>query len=78
MGSVIHRKLGNVSVPLAVTFLIGAIGGMMSGGILGMFIGATFLAAGYQVFMKWVEIENEGQALAVTQQSEDNKTNSND
>jgi hypothetical protein len=25
MGSVIHRKLGNVSVPLAVVFLIGAI-----------------------------------------------------
>ena len=27
MGSVIHRKLGNVSVALAATFLIGAIGG---------------------------------------------------
>ncbi|CAE6957907.1 hypothetical protein ACOMICROBIO_GDFFDHBD_04067 (plasmid) [Vibrio sp. B1REV9] len=38
--------------------LIGAIGGMMSGGILGMFIGAAFLAAGYQVFMAWVATEN--------------------
>jgi uncharacterized membrane protein YfcA len=34
MGSVIHRKLGNVSVPLAVTFLIGAIGGATLGGVI--------------------------------------------
>ncbi len=34
MGSVIHRKLGNVSVPLAVTFLIGAIGGATCGGLI--------------------------------------------
>lgn len=50
-----------LDVPMPVV-LIGAIGGMMSGGILGMFIGAAFLAAGYQVFMKWVESENENQA----------------
>lgn len=47
-----------LDVPMAVV-LIGAIGGMMSGGMLGMFIGAAFLAAGYQVFMKWVETKNE-------------------
>jgi uncharacterized membrane protein YfcA len=34
MGSVIHRKLGNVSVPLALTFLIGAIGGATVGGVI--------------------------------------------
>ncbi len=34
MGSVIHRKLGNVSVPLAMTFLIGAIGGALGGGLI--------------------------------------------
>ncbi|HUV49963.1 MAG TPA: sulfite exporter TauE/SafE family protein [Anaerolineae bacterium] len=34
MGSVIHRKLGNVSVPLAMVFLIGAIIGATAGGIL--------------------------------------------
>ncbi|MDY6878787.1 MAG: sulfite exporter TauE/SafE family protein [Desulfatiglans sp.] len=34
MGSVIHRKLGNVSVPLAVVFLLGAILGATAGGIL--------------------------------------------
>ena len=34
MGSIIHRKLGNVSVSLAATFLIGAIGGATGGGLL--------------------------------------------
>ena len=34
MGSVIHRKLGNVSVPLAVVFLIGAIIGATTGGVI--------------------------------------------
>ncbi|NVM22700.1 MAG: sulfite exporter TauE/SafE family protein [Desulfobacterales bacterium] len=34
MGSVIHRKLGNVSVPLAVVFLIGAIIGATVGGLV--------------------------------------------
>lgn len=34
MGSVIHRKLGNVSAPLAFVFLIGAILGATAGGII--------------------------------------------
>jgi uncharacterized membrane protein YfcA len=34
MGSVIHRKLGNVSVPLAVVFVIGAIIGATVGGVI--------------------------------------------
>jgi uncharacterized membrane protein YfcA len=34
MGSVLHRKLGNISVSLAITFLIGAIVGSTSGGML--------------------------------------------
>ncbi|MDZ7698014.1 MAG: sulfite exporter TauE/SafE family protein [Deltaproteobacteria bacterium] len=34
MGSVIHRKLGNVSVALAVVFLIGAIVGATVGGVI--------------------------------------------
>ena len=34
MGSVIHRKLGNVSVPLAAVFLIGAIIGATIGGLV--------------------------------------------
>jgi len=34
MGSVIHRKLGNVSVALAVVFLIGAVLGATAGGLI--------------------------------------------
>ena len=37
--------------------LIGAIGGMMAFGILGLFVGAVVLAVGYQVFKAWVEDE---------------------
>jgi predicted PurR-regulated permease PerM len=41
--------------------LIGALGGMVAGGIVGMFVGAVMLAVGYVIFMDWV---NEGQAIA--------------
>lgn len=34
MGSVIHRKLGNISVALALTFLIGAMIGATTGGVI--------------------------------------------
>jgi uncharacterized membrane protein YfcA len=34
MGSILHRKLGNISVSLAITFLIGSIGGATLGGWL--------------------------------------------
>jgi predicted PurR-regulated permease PerM len=34
--------------------LLGALGGMAASGILGMFVGATLLALGYQIFMGWV------------------------
>jgi predicted PurR-regulated permease PerM len=42
-----------VDAPMPV-ILLGALGGMASGGILGMFVGATALALGYQIFMRWV------------------------
>jgi hypothetical protein len=32
---------------------------MATAGILGMFVGATLLALGYQVFMGWVATEGE-------------------
>ncbi|MBU0946919.1 MAG: sulfite exporter TauE/SafE family protein [Proteobacteria bacterium] len=38
MGSVLHKKLGNISVPLAFTFLIGAIGGATAGGVLNRYL----------------------------------------
>ena len=44
-----------VDAPMPV-ILLGALGGMASGGILGMFVGATLLALGYQIFMWWVAV----------------------
>ena len=38
MGTTIHRKLGNVSVALAVAFLVGSMGGVFAGGILNRWI----------------------------------------
>jgi predicted PurR-regulated permease PerM len=34
--------------------LIGALGGMVSGGVIGLFIGPVMLAVGYQLFWRWV------------------------
>lgn len=43
-----------VDVPMPVV-LIGALGGMVSGGIIGLFIGPVLLAVGYKLFWLWVE-----------------------
>jgi predicted PurR-regulated permease PerM len=43
-----------VDVPMPV-ILLGALGGMVSGGIIGMFVGAAVLAVGYQIFMDWID-----------------------
>jgi predicted PurR-regulated permease PerM len=42
-----------VEVPMPV-ILFGALGGIASGGILGMFVGATVLALGYNILKAWV------------------------
>ena len=42
-----------VDAPMPV-ILLGALGGMATRGILGMFVGATLLALGYQIFMGWI------------------------
>lgn len=45
-----------VEAPMPV-ILLGALGGMVAGGLLGMFLGAVMLALGYQMFMGWVELQ---------------------
>jgi predicted PurR-regulated permease PerM len=42
-----------VEAPMVV-ILFGALGGMATSGLLGMFVGATLLALGYQIFIWWV------------------------
>jgi predicted PurR-regulated permease PerM len=43
-----------VDVPMPVV-LLGALGGMATAGIVGLFVGATVLALGYKLFMGWVK-----------------------
>ncbi len=47
-----------VDAPMPV-ILIGALGGMVTLGLLGLFIGAVFLAVGYRLFMSWVDHAND-------------------
>jgi predicted PurR-regulated permease PerM len=42
-----------VDAPMPIV-LLGALGGMVSAGILGLFIGAIALTVGYVIFMEWV------------------------
>jgi predicted PurR-regulated permease PerM len=43
-----------VAVPMAVVFL-GAIGGFIAIGLIGLFVGAILLAVGYKLFLAWME-----------------------
>ena len=43
-----------VDVPMPV-ILVGALGGMATGGIIGMFVGATLLALAWQISTGWVD-----------------------
>ena len=45
-----------VAVPIAVVFL-GAIGGFVAMGIIGLFVGAILLSVGYKLFVAWIEPE---------------------
>ncbi len=42
-----------VDVPMLVIF-VGAIGGFLNAGIIGLFIGAVVLALGYKLFLAWL------------------------
>jgi predicted PurR-regulated permease PerM len=55
-----------VDAPMPV-ILLGALGGMVSNGIIGMFVGAVLLAVGYQVFMEWVNYVEEGEGADMVQ-----------
>jgi predicted PurR-regulated permease PerM len=57
------------SVPMLVLFM-GSLGGFITGGILGLFVGAVVLSLGYTVFMAWVDdahIDDEDAATAATE-----------
>jgi predicted PurR-regulated permease PerM len=43
-----------VAVPIVIVFL-GAIGGFVAMGIIGLFVGAVILSVGYKLFLAWLE-----------------------
>ncbi|MFV0576962.1 MAG: AI-2E family transporter [Vibrio sp.] len=66
-----------IDVPMPV-ILIGAIGGMLTAGIIGLFLGAVILAIWYQLFVTWLKMEDNKSPLddldpAVLEKIEENK-----
>ena len=49
--------------------LIGAPGGMVSGGVIGLFIGPVILAVGYQLFWRWVRDQPQAEHSREEQQA---------
>jgi len=52
-----------------LVILIGAIGGMMTSGIIGLFIGAVVLAVGYKLLITWMVGEEEEEQAAQAESS---------
>ena len=40
-----------------IVILVGAIGGLLLEGIIGLFVGAVVLALGYKLFLAWLETD---------------------
>lgn len=53
-----------VKTPMVVIF-IGAIGGLLSSGVIGLFIGAVILAIGYELFLLWLKAEPSTTPLSI-------------
>jgi predicted PurR-regulated permease PerM len=43
-----------------LVIFLGAIGGMLMSGIVGLFVGAMVLALGYNLFQAWLNMESRG------------------
>ena len=57
-----------VDIPMLV-ILLGAIGGMILSGILGLFIGAVALALAYKLFMAWMEEDVDDEQSKASQEA---------
>ena len=51
-----------METPMLV-ILLGAVGGMLAAGIIGLFVGAIILSLGYELFMAWLKTGSEGQII---------------
>jgi len=52
-----------VEAPMLV-ILLGAIGGMLMSGIIGLFVGAVVLALGYKLFEAWLVMNDDGEPVS--------------
>jgi predicted PurR-regulated permease PerM len=66
-----------VDVPMPVV-LMGALGGMVTGGIIGLFIGPVALAVGYRLFWLWVEVEDPQQQGALLEPARERRRDDDD
>jgi len=57
-----------MEIPMLV-ILLGAIGGMILSGIIGLFVGAVVLAVGYSLFVVWLNQEKSGSTAAAPAES---------
>jgi len=57
-----------MDIPMMV-ILLGAIGGMMFQGIIGLFVGAVVLAVGYTLFMAWLDQDKQSSEEQVSDES---------
>ena len=57
-----------VEIPTIVIF-VGAIGGMLTMGIIGLFVGSVVLAVGYELFKAWIEEDEPSTQAPGTSQS---------
>ncbi|PWT92425.1 MAG: AI-2E family transporter [Acidobacteria bacterium] len=57
-----------VNVPMPV-ILFGALGGIASGGILGLFVGATALALAYEIFKSWIATNPDSESVPQKEQT---------
>ena len=53
-GSILGSIVGVIWLP-PLGLLIGALGGMVASGLIGLFLGAILLAFAYQIFWDWVD-----------------------
>ncbi len=52
-----------------LVILLGAIGGMIHSGIIGLFTGAVILALGYELFVFWLNPEEKDQEMETIAES---------
>jgi predicted PurR-regulated permease PerM len=62
--------LGRGSRVPTLVIVIGAIGGMVSSGIIGLFVGAVVLAVGYELFVAWIKVEAKARESRVVPESQ--------